>query len=120
MILSDLQDVEAEKSLLRLLINKIDFMAEINEQLETEDFFSVANQCVYTALKEMFEKDINVDLVTVADYLTTTGKIETVGGITYLTDLYNGIMNEGSIGKYVEIIKDNSRRRCATSKTSSS
>lgn len=112
MILSDLQDVEAEKSLLRLLINKIDLMAEINEQLEAKDFFSVANQCVYTSLKEMFEKNINVDLVTVADYLTTTGKIETVGGITYLTDLYNGIMNEGSIGKYVEIIKDNSRRRC--------
>jgi replicative DNA helicase len=55
--LSDLQDIEAERAILRLLIQKIDLMAEINDLLDTKDFYGLAHQTIFTALKEMFEKN---------------------------------------------------------------
>ena len=109
--LSDLQDIEAERAILRLLIQKIDLMAEINDLLDTKDFYGLAHQTIFTALKEMFEKNINVDMVTLADYLTTSGRMENAGSVAYITFLCKESVNVGGMGSYIDIIKDNSRRQ---------
>lgn len=111
MNINDLQDIEAEKATLRLLINNIDLMASVNDKLEAKDFYGLANQTIFAALREMFDDGTNVDLVTLADHLTSNGKMDNVGGITYITDIYNGIINKGGLDNYINIIKEYSRRR---------
>lgn len=109
--MQDLQNNEVEKAVLRLLINKIDLLAEIDGRLISKDFYSLANQTIFTALLEMYDQNINVDLITLAEYLNKKGRLDNVGSITYLTDLYDGIMNKAGINEYVKIIKDLSDRR---------
>lgn len=109
--IQDLQNNDIEKAILRLLINKVDLLAEIDGRLTSNDFYSIAHQTIFTALCEMYDKGLTVDLITLTDYLTKTGRFENVGSITYLTDLYEGIMNKAGLNEYVEIIKGLSYRR---------
>lgn len=110
-VVNDLQDVEAEKALIRLLIGKIDLMAEIDGRLDPGDFYGVAHRNIYAALMEMYAANMTVDLVTLADYLTKTDRMKHVGGVTYLTNLFNGLMNKGGLNEYVTIVKEYSDRR---------
>jgi len=111
LMLSDLQDKEAENSIIRLMIVKQNLIADVNERLKATDFYGLANQSIFVALVEMFDANQKIDIVTLADHLTKTGKMENVGGLNYITNLYNGIINESGLDTYINIVKDNSTRR---------
>ena len=109
--LNDLQDNEAEKSILRLLINKISLMAVVNDRLVAKDFYGATHQIIFQALREMFDANKDVDLVSLANHLTVTGQMDNIGGITYLTALFNGVIHESGLDGYIDIVRENSQRR---------
>jgi len=111
MRLDDLRDIEAENSILRLMLAKPKLIAEVNTKLKDTDFYSLANQSIYSALIEMLDADMSIDVVSLSSYLEKTGKMENVGGIMYLTSLYNGLMHEAGLDSYIQIVKEDSIRR---------
>lgn len=109
--MQDLQNIEAECGILRLILHKNDVLAQIDGRIKTDDFYSLANQTIYNALLEMYDKNIKADLVTLPQYLVNTGKMENVGKITYITELYDGLVNPAGIEEYIKIVRDYSDRR---------
>jgi len=83
------QSVDAEESVLGSILIDRDAVVEVAEFLRPEDFYRQANGLVFSAILEMFERSEPVDIVTVAETLERSGRLEGVGGRAYLSALSN-------------------------------
>ena len=82
---------EAEKSVLGCVLLDKDSFLRITDLLVPEDFYYDHNKYIVEAMLDLFHKSKPVDIVTVATNLQASGKLETVGGPEYLTDLQAGV-----------------------------
>ena len=92
--------VNAEKSLLSLLMKNGDLIKEV--ALEKEYFKEYGHQLVFTAMKELDEKNEPIDIVSVKTQLGQD--IQSLGGHTFLTDLFKSIANEKNFKTYEKYI----------------
>lgn len=105
------QNINAEQVLLGCLINDKERLNEVEGLLVSEDFYLDIHKRLYRSMDELAKKDINLDLVTLLDYINSKNIIESCGGITYVTNLSSESIYHGNVSNYVEIIKDKSDRR---------
>lgn len=102
------QNVEAEQSVIgSMLIDKTS-IAQAAEVLKAEDFYKDAHKIIYNAIMTLYQKDTAVDLITLAEYLKSSEKLEMVGGITYLTEIYNSVPSTANLSSYIKIVEDKS------------
>lgn len=109
-----LYNVEAEKSLLgAILISKDTSIAidETNQVIKYTDFYRKANQDIYLAMNDLANKNILIDSVTLIDRLNAKQKLDSVGGIAYITELNNYIPSAINLKRYADIIKEKAIRR---------
>ncbi|MBQ7649547.1 MAG: replicative DNA helicase [Victivallales bacterium] len=72
-------------------------------------FFWPAHQTIFNAIMELNtgKNEAAVDIVVLADYLERTGKLEEIGGRTYLTELMDAVPTAANIEHYVDIVRQN-------------
>ena len=81
------QDAEAETSVLSAMMVSVDVLQECLIALEPDDFYQPSNRTVFVAMREMFDKNLPIDTISLADYLKSTGELERVGGRSFLLGL---------------------------------
>lgn len=81
------QDTEAEASVLSAMMVSPDALQECLIDLEPDDFYLPSNRTVFIAMREMFDKNLPIDTISLADYLRSTGELERVGGRSFLLGL---------------------------------
>jgi replicative DNA helicase len=81
------QSIEAEESLLSAILIDNNTLLDIVEILSPDDFYKSVHQIIYSAVLDLFNKSEPVDLVTLSNALKEQGKIEQIGGATYLAKL---------------------------------
>ena len=81
------QDAEAEASILSAMMVSPDALSVCLVDLNENDFYLPSNRKIYVAMREMFDRNMPVDTISLADYLKSQGELERVGGRTYLLDL---------------------------------
>lgn len=81
------------------------------ELLDESCFYSSANQRIFVCMKEMFEKNIPIDIVTLADILRRKEWLQSVGEETYLADLAQSIVTSANIEYYSRILIEKSTLR---------
>ncbi len=77
----------AEQSLLGAMILDAQAIDEAIEILAPEAFYNQSHSIICNAIYELYNRNKPVDIITLSDFLGTTGKLEAVGGIPYLTEL---------------------------------
>lgn len=78
---------EAEQSVLgSILINQY-VLKKLAGYLNPEHFFMVRHRTIYQAMLNLYNAGLDVDTVSVAGELKTTGKLDGVGGMAYLLTL---------------------------------
>ena len=83
-------DDRAEQATLgSCLIGKTPSLDEAREIVEPDDFYREPHKMLFQALIEMQKKGIELDLVTVKAELESKGKLEAVGGLSYIMQLMN-------------------------------
>ncbi len=102
---------EAEKSVLGSLLLAPNTAEVALEKLNTEDFWSIRNREVFSAMKSLWDKGGSIDVVTVMDMLEKMGKSESSGGLEYLTELSIFTPTAQNIDHYVAIVEEESIRR---------
>lgn len=109
-------NLEAEQSVLACILLDQIIQIDIISQLKEDDFLSPSNKTIYSFMREIVAENKPVDLVTLSDVLQKNGKLETVGGITYLSDLTKLVPSSANYEQYVAIVKrDGILRRLITS-----
>ncbi len=105
------QNLEAEQSVLGSMLLDRDAIARVVEALRPEDFYRDLHRIIFQAMLELFERGEPVDLITVTNKLASAGKLEDVGGATYLASLPNTVPTAANAEFYAGIVLEKSMLR---------
>lgn len=94
-----------------ILLDSAKSMEFVKSTLQPEDFSLNSNQQIFHSMIRLFEAGNSIDRVTLANDLTNNGKLESVGGLSYLTYLDDGLPQLFNLDSYVRIVKSKSRLR---------
>lgn len=103
------KNLEAENNVLASIIIDNDSICEIMGILKPEDFYSCSNKIIYKNLREMYENNTPIDMITLSEKLKDD--LKKIGGISYLSDLINSSISSRNIKEYGEIIKEKANYR---------
>jgi len=100
-------NLEAEKSVLgALLLDQNAFNKVLDVGLNSEDFYLDAHKKLFEVIFDLHNKLKPVDLVTVGDALKNKGQLEAVGGLAYITSLFDDAYSAAHVSHYSKIIKE--------------
>jgi replicative DNA helicase len=105
------QNLEAEQGVLGSMLLDRDAIARALEGLRADDFYRDAHRVIFQAMVELFERGEPVDLITVTNRLAATGKLEDVGGATYVAALPNLVPTAANVDFYANIVLEKSMLR---------
>lgn len=75
------------------------------ELLCTEDFYHGPHALIFTAAKALYEHQVSVDQLTLANELRKRGQLEEVGGVVYLATLSAQVATAANIDHHAQIVK---------------
>jgi replicative DNA helicase len=110
MVMDNLQSppsaVDIESSLLAgCLVNPVS-LTDIVDELHPDDFYLSKHQLIWKAIKTLSFFKEPVELVTVAQSLNDSGKLDAAGGASYLAKLTNNIPLSTDMEYHARIIKE--------------
>ena len=106
------QNLEAEQSVLGCLLIDKNAILKVVDFLYPKDFYKPDHQEIYLAMTDLFERNEPIDLLSVSTRLKEKGKLEEIGGHSYLTQLVNAVptaahtLNYGKIVQKKRILRD--------------
>ena len=109
-----LYNLEAEQSVLGCILIDQDTAAEIIPFLTEDDFYVESHKFILGAVKAVYNNRKPLDLVTISDTLSGMGKLEDVGGISYITELTQITPSAANYKHYIDIVKRDSLNRKLT------
>jgi len=80
-------DLEAEEAVVGSLLIDSDSFVRVAHVIKPDDFYREKNQICFTACLALFQRGEAIDQVTVARELSRTERLDTVGGMAYLSHL---------------------------------
>ncbi len=105
------QSLDAESSLLGSLIIDSDGFVKIADLIQPDDFFNDQHRIIFTAMRGLHDKHSPIDLLTLSEQLKNSGKLDVVGGASYLTELTNYVPTAAHLEQYAQIVADKAIRR---------
>jgi replicative DNA helicase len=105
------QTIEAEKAVLGSVFLDNQVMDDIAESLEPRDFSQYAHQIIWKALLYMHQHAKPIDVLTFTDMLITYKRLEEIGGVPYLTELFNTVPTSAHAAYYANIVHKRATRR---------
>jgi replicative DNA helicase len=105
------QSVEAEQAVLGAMLIEREAISKVTEFLRPEDFYREAHRLIYNAALELFNKNDAVDMVTVTEFLRKDDKLESAGGIAYITSLANSVPTAANVLYHARIVEEKSLLR---------
>ena len=105
------QNIEAEEAVLGAILVNPETLSKVSDTLKPESFYKPAHRQIYEAMLQLFNNNDNIDIVTVSDVLSYSGKLETVGGRAYINDLVENTITTSNIVYYAKIIQEKAIKR---------
>lgn len=100
------QNLEAEESILSAILIDNNALLEVIDVLTPDDFYKSAHQKIFSAITELFTKNEPVDLVTLSNILKEQGRLEEIGGATYLARIVDSVPLAVNAQHYARIVHD--------------
>ena len=103
---------EAERGVLgSILIDYRVLDITTDYKLTEQAFFVPAHRVVFQAAKELAEKMVSTDTITVSDHLKKSGALEMIGGISFLEQLVEDTPTATHSEYYIQIVSEKWRLR---------
>ena len=101
------QNLDAEKGVLGSLLLMNEAIDEVGEFLRTDHFYSDRHRAIYATVLELSEAGTRgIDLVTLAEKLTQTKRLEEAGGLAYLDEILDAVPHAAHARYYAEIVRE--------------
>lgn len=105
------QNLEAEQSVLGSMLIEREAIGKAIEVLNEGDFYKESHGKIYSAVLDLFEKNEPIDLVTIVEELRSRGKLDQIGGASYITALINSVPTAANVEYYAKIVREKSALR---------
>ena len=99
------QSLEAEMALLGSIMMRQEAMYDIADLVSEEAFYSERNKRIWNSMRELFEKNTPIDLLTLSGRLREKDMLDSVGGVSYLTELVNSVPSSSNAVHYAETVQ---------------
>ena len=97
---------QAEQAVLGSALLSRECLFNVFSSLNEEDFFLGKHQLIYRAIRNLFDKESAVDVLTVTEELMNMKELETIGGVEYLQQCSDAMVALSSIQYYINIVND--------------
>jgi replicative DNA helicase len=98
------QALELEAAVLGALLIDPALLTDISQILSAECFYSEKNAQVFEAIQQLSAEQSPIDLLTVAERLNSAGKLDTIGGESYLIELTQKVASGAHADYHARII----------------
>ncbi len=99
------QSLEAEQSLLGSLLIDPEAFFKVADIINPEDFYRDSHRVIYDAMSDLNTRHEPIDVLTLGNRLEELGKLQQVGGRSYLVELANCISTAGNVVHYAQIVQ---------------
>jgi replicative DNA helicase len=98
------QSLEAEKAMLGSIMLRPEAMHDITDIVNSGTFYSDRHRIIWDAMLELHRKNTPIDLLSASTRLKELNQLESVGGMSYLTELVQGVPVASNSTYYAQII----------------
>lgn len=102
------QSIEAEQSTLGAMLIERNAIESACEIVDQGDFYRETHQTLFDVIVTLHKKGRAVDLITVQEELKNRDKLDSIGGIAYLTSLFETVPTAANVEYYAKIVKEKS------------
>lgn len=99
---------ESEMMVLGCMLTSINALNITADSLLETDFYYTEHQIIFTSLKEAYRADKPADIHLISEDLKRKGKLDAIGGVSYLTTLAQYAGTSAYIEEYVDLIRGKS------------
>src|ERR671916_1789650 len=102
---------EAERAILGAIILDNALVSQAIELLKPGDFYVPSHRRIFLAMIALFEHGSEINPILIAEELKRDGAVESVGGLTFITNLTYGLPHFANVAAYAKIVRDKSMLR---------
>ncbi|MDR6883058.1 replicative DNA helicase [Bacillus sp. 3255] len=106
-------DEASENGVVGAILVNSSLFESVSERLNGEEFINPALKTVYKAMGEVVDAKDPLDLITLTSRLQDSNKLQTVGGVTFLSNLASAVGKLSNVDHYIRRIKEMHRKRQA-------
>lgn len=99
------QNLEAEQSVLGSLLIDKEAITKIADIITADDFYKDIHGIIYEAMVDLYQNREPIDVVSLSGLLSDKGKLENIGGRSYLVSLANMVPTSSHIVSYANIVQ---------------
>ena len=99
---------ESERAILGAIILDNALIAQAIEQLQPADFYSPLHRQIFKAMVNLFEQSQRIDPILIGEELKKEGILDSVGGVSTITNLTFGLPHFSDLTSYTKVVKDKS------------
>ncbi|MFN2516875.1 MAG: replicative DNA helicase [Pyrinomonadaceae bacterium] len=102
---------EAERAILGGVILDNGLISQAIELLRPEDFYVPSHRRIFVAMTALFERGAEINPILVGEELKKENALESVGGISFITNLTYGLPHSTNIAHYAKLVRGKSMLR---------
>lgn len=102
---------DSERAILGAVIIDNGKISQAIEQLRPDDFYVPAHRRIFNAMVALFERGSVINELLIAEELKKEGTIESVGGITAISNLTYGLPHFAELDPFSKIVRDRALQR---------
>ena len=97
-------DINAEAAVLSAMMIDTYSVAKAIELLEVEHFYRKTHQIIFKTICDLFENNIEIDIITLIDKLKINKQLETIGGEAFIDELSDVVLSSANIEYHADIV----------------
>ncbi len=101
-------NLEAEMSVLSAMLLHRDALVDVLQRLEPKDFYKQAHVTIFEAMRDLYDRNVEIDTITLAEELESRGVLAEIGGNAYLLELSEFVPTAASAIHHAEIVRSKS------------
>src|SRR5438105_15795474 len=102
---------ETERAILGAIILDNTLIAQAVELLKPEDFYVPSHRRIFVAMTALFERGAEINPILIGEELKKDNALETVGGVSFVTNLTYGLPHATNITNYAKVARGKSLLR---------
>ncbi|MGD9562580.1 MAG: replicative DNA helicase [Pyrinomonadaceae bacterium] len=102
---------DSERAILGAILLDNSLITQAVERLKPSDFYSPLNRRIFGAMISLFESSKVIDPILIGEELKKEGGLESIGGVSSITNLTYGLPHFTDLTGYIEVVRDKAMMR---------
>jgi replicative DNA helicase len=102
---------DAERAILGAIVLDNGLVSQAIELLKPEDYYVPSHRRIFLAMIALFERGAEINPILIGEELKKENALETVGGISFITNLTYGLPHSTNIINYAKVVRGKSLLR---------